>query len=420
MLFLALSRLTLFSDARCIGFATNARSQNPAWMDKHLKVVFSQLRSLGAPILHYKVCSTFDSSPDTGSIGRAIDIGTSLMPAHWSPMIVGAPRLKRFQAFGNLFAVVGDGPHSVGYRLDRHPTMSRHPVTPMVEADLRRHLAHQTGKRLELVDFTQLRSFGSEMIHRLSGNDKPVILVDVVDEVSLADAGRLVWQNRGNGLFSASSSGLPYALVAHWREMGFLPLRSSLPTAQPVDVIAAVSGSCSPMAASQISWARANGFSTLHMNVSRVLSAATAQTEIERLVSESVIAIQQGQSPLVFSAEGPDDPSVTGFDDAVRDAGVSRADGTERIGKALAKVMCSLLDRVPRLRRIVLAGGDSSGMVAQELGVAALSVISDLTPGAPLCRTWSDDASRDGLEVVLKGGQMGAATFYGDVLKGKA
>ena len=69
-------------------------------------------------------------------------------------MIVGAPRLKRYQMFGNLFAAV-DG---VGYRLDRHPTMSRHPVTPMDEADLRVHLAAQTARRIELVDMLQLRA----------------------------------------------------------------------------------------------------------------------------------------------------------------------------------------------------------------------------------------------------------------------
>ena len=63
------------------------------------------------------------------------------MRGAWSPSIVGAPRLKRYQAFGNLFAAV-DG---VGHRLDRHPTMSRHPVTPMHEADLRLHLREQTG-----------------------------------------------------------------------------------------------------------------------------------------------------------------------------------------------------------------------------------------------------------------------------------
>jgi uncharacterized protein YgbK (DUF1537 family) len=59
-----------------VGLATTARSRNPAWMDQQLPALFEALAALGAPLLHYKVCSTFDSAPHIGSIGRAIDIGT--------------------------------------------------------------------------------------------------------------------------------------------------------------------------------------------------------------------------------------------------------------------------------------------------------------------------------------------------------
>jgi len=68
--------------------------------------------------------------------------------------------------------------------------------------------------------------------------------------------------------------------------------------------------------------------------------------------------------------------------------------------------------------REVVAGGDSAGAVASHLGVQALTVVAGLRPGAPLCRAWSDDARRDGLELVLKGGQMGTPAFYGEVLSG--
>src|SRR3954464_8083878 len=73
-------QLAQFADHRVIGIAGIARSQNPAWMDRHLPPVFELLRSLGAPITHYKVCSTFDSAPHVGSIGRAIDIGAPILP----------------------------------------------------------------------------------------------------------------------------------------------------------------------------------------------------------------------------------------------------------------------------------------------------------------------------------------------------
>ena len=194
-------------------------------MDAELPKVFAALAGMGAPILHYKVCSTFDSSPAIGSIGRAIDLGTKAMPGRWSPTIVGSPRLKRYQVFGNLFAAVG----GVAYRLDRHPTMSRHPVTPMEESDLRRHLAAQTSRRIELIDMLQLRRRGGrDALMRSIGNDVPVVLIDVLDDETLAAAGRLVWERRGAGLFSASSSGLGYALTAYWRQFGLVPREVSL------------------------------------------------------------------------------------------------------------------------------------------------------------------------------------------------
>ena len=112
-------------------------------MDAHLPAAFATLAGLGAPITHYKMCSTLDSSPDVGSVGRAIDLALAVIPSAWTPVLVAAPPMRRYQAFGNLFAA---GPGGVS-RLDRHPVMARHPVTPMDEADVARHLARQTERR---------------------------------------------------------------------------------------------------------------------------------------------------------------------------------------------------------------------------------------------------------------------------------
>ena len=409
--------LARFPDARCIGIAGSSRGRSPQWMEENLPPAFDALAALRPPLLQYKVCSTFDSSAATGSIGRAIDLGVRAMPGDWSPMVVGAPRLKRYQMFGNLFAAV-DG---IGYRLDRHPTMSRHPVTPMDEADLRRHLVKQTGRRIELVDMVQLRDGASAAHARLPslrGNDRPVVLIDVLDEETLREAGRLVWEEKGTGVFSASSSGLQYALAAYWRARGWIPAQPALPQAGPAPVIAAVSGSCSPVTAGQIAWARAHGFAVERMDLPAVLGASTREDELARLVARAGEAIASGRSPLVFSAEGPDDPSVTGFDAIARAAGMARADAARAVGVALAETMRRILD-ANDLKRIAIAGGDSSGEVAGALDIAALSVCAGLAPGAPLCRAWSGNARRDGLELVLKGGQIGAERFFGDVLEGR-
>ncbi|MFM0674261.1 3-oxo-isoapionate kinase OiaK [Paraburkholderia sediminicola] len=406
--------LARFPGVRCVGLAGSSRGRGPQWMNDALPGAFASLAALGAPILQYKVCSTFDSSPETGSIGRAIDIGVKHMRGSWSPMIVGAPRLKRYQAFGNLFATV-DG---VGYRLDRHPTMSRHPVTPMNEADLRVHLGRQTARRIELIDMVQLRSLdATARVRALGGDDTPVVMIDVLDEETLAAAGKLVWEQRGEGVFSASSSGLQYALAAHWRASGLLPEAPGLPTARPVDVIAAVSGSCSPVTAGQIRWARANGFHVERLDLRRALDKHAGGAEIDRAVGVAVAAIGRGQSIVVHSAEGPDDPAVLEFNATAESAGLTRQDAARRVGAGLAEVMRRLLDQA-ELSRVVVAGGDSSGEVASALGISALSVIGGLAPGAPLCQAWSDLPRRDGLEIVLKGGQIGEASFFGSVRAG--
>ncbi len=253
-----------FPNARCFGLAGTARSRDLAWMDRELPAAFESLARMGAPILQYKVCSTFDSSPATGSIGRAIDIGVKCMPGRWSPMVVAAPRLGRYQAFGNLFALAQGQAH----RLDRHPTMARHPVTPMHEADLRRHLARQTERRIELIDLLALRS-GEAVAPQ--GDDVPVVLFDALDDETLADVGRVVWEQRGNGVFSASSSGLAYALVAHWRRAGLLAEPVPALPLRNVERIAVVSGSCSPVTAAQIEWAAAHGFALERLDIARVL-----------------------------------------------------------------------------------------------------------------------------------------------------
>ncbi|NBO01794.1 MAG: four-carbon acid sugar kinase family protein, partial [Betaproteobacteria bacterium] len=96
--------LSRFANMRCVGLAGTSRGRDPAWMREHLPAAFNSLRQLGAPILQYKVCSTFDSAPQVGSIGQAIELGLAGTLARWSPTVVGAPRLQRFQVFGQLFA----------------------------------------------------------------------------------------------------------------------------------------------------------------------------------------------------------------------------------------------------------------------------------------------------------------------------
>jgi 3-oxoisoapionate kinase len=412
--------LAQFSGYRVIGIAGVARSRNPDWMDKNLPPVFELLRSLDAPIAHYKVCSTFDSAPHIGSIGRAIDIGIPIFGgSQWQPVITGDPGMHRYQAFGYLFAMV-DG---VGYPLHEHPTMARHPVTPMNDANLARHLSKQTARKIGLVDFVAMKEGNAaNRLATLMQTGADIILLDVLDRETLVEAGRLVWSHRGERLFGIGSQGFEAALVAYWQSEGLLAIESPALRAAPAQRVACVSGSVSPVTAAQIACATKNGFAPIRIDAVHAVDERAWHRELETAVAHALAAVADSRDPLVYTAAGPDDPAVRALQTAIASAGVSGERVNERIGAGLGFVLGRVL-RQARLTRAIISGGDTSGHAASTLGVYALTAVAPLAPGSPLCRAHSDDAALAGLEIALKGGQVGGPDFFcaakrGTVLRG--
>ncbi|MRX52080.1 four-carbon acid sugar kinase family protein [Paracoccus sp. S-4012] len=391
---------------RGIGIAGDARARSPEWMDRELPEVFRWLAETGAPVRHYKVCSTLDSSPQTGSIGRAMELGLAALGdrAGALPVLIGAPGMGRWVAFGQLFARAGDGIH----RLDRHPVMARHPVTPMDEADIARHLARQT--ELPTANL-MLSNLVSESAVRASWRSAEAgaraLVLDSVDEAQMALLGRILWDDAPRIPFVVGSQGVEMALVAHWREAGLLPPPLAPRGLGRAERFAVVSGSVSPTTAEQIAAAEAAGFVTIPLDTPAI---AAGNGDLSNAVEQALTALASGRSPIVHSALGPTDPRV---------ATVSTPDAGDRIGAALAHVLGALIDR-GGVTRAIIAGGDTSGRVAQALGVAALRPLAHVAPGASVMRAFSSAPVRDGLELVLKGGQMGPPDLFARVRDGHA
>ncbi|MCX5478650.1 four-carbon acid sugar kinase family protein [Kaistia geumhonensis] len=405
--------LARFPGARGIGIAGIARSKPPAWMDENLPPVFSALAGIGAPVSHYKICSTLDSAPHVGSIGRAVDLAAPILGGAWHPLVVAAPPIGRYQAFGTLFALY-DG---AVYRLDRHPTMSRHPVTPMHEADVRRHLGLQTTRPIGLVDRLGLHRDAGAALAAARDGGADIVAIDVMDDEDLACAGRLVWENRGERLLAIGSQGIEYALVAHWREAGLIDAAPAAPSAGPAERMAVVSGSCAPQTAAQIAHAAAAGFEIVRLDASRAVNAAAWQAELGRVEAAALAALGRGRAPIVATAEGPDDPAVAEVNEAIATSGLDAATVNERIGRGLGALLGRLIAEA-RLPRAVIAGGDTSGYGALALGIRALTALAPTVPGAALCRAHFADAARAPLEIALKGGQMGAPDYFTSIRNG--
>ena len=370
--------LAAFPHVRALGVAGTSRSQTPEWMSRELPPVFRALHGLRAPIAHYKVCSTFDSSPETGSIGRALELGLEVWRSRYAPVVVGAPHLKRFVHEGRLFAA---DPHGDIHRIDRHP-MSRHPVTPMREPRLARHLAAQTALAI-----AEARTC-TEATAAAARGARAVIL-DAVSEADLQDIGECVWQQAlREPLFAIGSSGLTRALIHAWRAAGLTAGERLTPTAhQHGGPLLVLSGSCAAATERQLLWAARNGFAMLPVAPADLTAGRT-----DALAAAASTALAQGRHTVLYTSLG---------------APAQGSEGGEQLGRALGH----LLRAVAPVGRVLLCGGDTSSHALAALGLRALTWAAPLTAGAPICRAHAP-GKLDGLELVLKGGQMGPENLF--------
>jgi len=413
MLFLdvpTLSQLANYPDLRAIGVASTARAWSPEQMAKKLPVAFASLLALKPELLHYKICSTLDSSPAVGSIGRAIEIGATLTNASAVPVLVAAPQMRRYQIFGHLFAGFGDEV----YRLDRHPVMACHPVTPMKESDVAQHISAQS----DLIDASLWSREDIASNRKLLRSGKiPVMTIDSLDAQSEVAAGRMIWEQRAKNPFIVGSQGVEYALVRHWAETNSLPNSKPPGGVGRAHGMVVVSGSVSPTTAKQIAWSRNNGFATIRFDVSTACSENMMLTdEKTRVIKESLVAISAGIDPLICTAEGYDGAGAAQFKRAVETSGKTLAVVNKRIGQALGDILSSILDQ-SGIRRAVISGGDTSGYATQRLGIFGLSALAPTIPGASLFLAHAD-GPMDGLELALKGGQMGSPDYFGWIRDG--
>jgi len=406
------AQLANFPNIRGIGIAGTSRSQTPKWMQEHLPPIFTYLKSLNAPISHYKICSTLDSSPEIGSIGQAIDLAQSVFQSDWVPLILAAPAIRRYQSFGHLFAGAVDGV----YRLDRHPVMSRHPVTPMNESDVARHLARQTEKTFRLLDPEMLTAHPAHWRELVQNG--MITSLDAITTDDLTRVGRFIWENRGGGLFAVGSQGLEYALVGHWLEEGsIVPAEEPEGTGGSQQTIV-VSGSVSSVTATQIDWALRNGFVDVRLDVSALLLGKDrSDAEIARVLNVAEKVLEAGRDPLIFSAQGPDDPAVQLFRSAVKKSDHSIDQANNLVGQTLG-IILDRLQRQSGVRRLVISGGDTSGHATRQLGVYALTALAPTVPGAALFQAHSQNPQYQGLQLALKGGQMGTPDYFGWIKHG--
>ncbi|RUR57215.1 four-carbon acid sugar kinase family protein [Vreelandella populi] len=366
-LYLAAPSCEEVADLDAFGIATAARSMDQQALATEMQRIGHQLLLHQPDILHLKVCSTFDSSPATGNIATAITaLSAQLKPA--TTLIVGGqPSLGRYCVFGNLFAKSADGQI---YRIDRHPVMQQHPVTPMLEADLRRHFSAMGLANVNLLDGIAL--------HTDDAAPSAPVLCDALDNHDLKRIGERFRHALKPQLWVGASS----VVEALYPNPQAIEPPSSLPG--PLLVFA---GSRSSVTAAQVA-ATSN---MTKVTISARQLANQSHAEYEQILRH----LREGKATL-----------------AVLDEDTTHGLTALEIAQYSAKLIASLI-LSNSIGTLLIAGGDTSSLAIHHLQPQSIDYIGPLEAGVPVCAANFADGYQ--LPVIMKGGQMGSVTLFDKV-----
>jgi uncharacterized protein YgbK (DUF1537 family) len=349
------------------------------------------LRGRGADHVLFKVCSTFDST-DAGNIGPVMD---ALRGSSGDTIILVTPAFPetgRTVYQGNLF--VGAVP------LNESP-LKDHPLNPMHDSNLVRVLARQSKTKIGLVDLATVVRGPEAVRARLANLSEEGIgaaIIDAVFDRDLETIGEVSLNHRLSVGASGIGLGLARALVAvgHGRKEAAGKTMEA-PVGGPA---ACLAGSCSQATLQQIANAE-EMMSVLHLDPDRIV---TGQDEARRALAWAAQRITEGPILLASSAT-PDQV-----------AALQSRHGRDAAGHAIEQAMADIAEGLVQLgvRRLVVAGGETSGAVVDRLGIPGFLVGAEIAAGVPVLHAVG--AKEGEMSLALKSGNFGGPRFFSDAL----
>lgn len=350
------------------------------------------LRGRGAAHVLFKICSTFDST-DAGNIGPVMD---ALQEDSGDAIVLVTPAFPgtaRTVYQGNLF--VGAVP------LNESP-LKDHPLNPMHDANLVRVLERQSRSRIGLVDLATVARGAAairERLAKLAGDGVRAAIIDAVFDTDLEAIGQAALAHRLSVGASGLGLGLARGLVASGQVRAG-SVTGNIPQREVGGAAACLAGSCSQATLGQIAEAE-RVMPVLRLDPEQIIAGST---EVERAVQWARERLAAGPVLIASSAT------------ADQVAAVQSRHGREAAGHAIEQAMAAIAEALVEagVRRLVVAGGETSGAAVDRLRLPGFLVGPEIAPGVPVLRTVG---GRHGdMLLALKSGNFGGPAFFSDAL----
>jgi uncharacterized protein YgbK (DUF1537 family) len=263
-------------------------------------------------------------------------------------------------------------------------------------------LARQSRTPIGLVDLAAIARGPDAVRARLAdlaGKGIGAVIADAVFERDLETIGKAALDHGVSVGASGLGLGLARALVASGQ------VKSHVTNAIADDPVggpaACLAGSCSQATLQQIARAE-QAMPVLHLDPDRVIAG---RDEGRRALAWALERLEQGPI-LIASSSAPEEV-----------AALQARHGRDAAGHAIEQAMADIAEGLVRsgVRRLVVAGGETSGAVVDRLQIPGFLVGAEIAAGVPVLRAVG--VSGGDMLLALKSGNFGGPEFFSDALK---
>ncbi len=376
-------------DAAAIVVALKSRTTPAGDAVRESLAALAWLRDAGCRQFLFKYCSTFDST-EAGNIGPVADALVDALDCGFAIACPAFPTNGRTVYQGHLF---------VGAALLNESGMQDHPLTPMRDANLVRVLSRQTTGGVGLVPFATVESGAGAVRSALSAlkeQGRRYAIVDAVTDAHLLAMGEAV----ANHALVTGGSGVAMGLPDNFRRAGLLQDAEAGALPHVPGHAAVLAGSCSRATLFQIGAAR-DRMPTLELDALATPDAAALTRQALDWASDKL-----SDTPLLIAASAPPDKV------AALQAKFGREAAGTLVEDAMSRIAQGLV--AAGVRRMVVAGGETSGAVVGALGVKRLAIGREIDPGVPWTRA---EGAGPPLLLALKSGNFGGRDFFANAFE---
>ncbi|MFJ5770769.1 four-carbon acid sugar kinase family protein [Psychrobacillus sp. NPDC093180] len=377
-------------DTNVVIVDTDSRLDSPEVSYNKVYNATEKLKEAGCKTFYNKTCSVF-----RGNIGVEFDAMLDALEEEFAVISLAYPLNGRKTVHGI---------HTVHGKKLEQSEFAKDPVHPTTESSLVSILQKQTARLVSFIDIDVVRQGPARLTEEIEKKKREsnYCIIDSETQQDLQIVAEAIKDIR----VICGSSALGEELPHYYSEQP-IPTEIDDIKIENNQGVLVVAGSLTPQTKSQILFLKNKEIEQIIID-SRQLISSNDLAEIREIVEQATSILLTGNDVLIMPNNR--DEVVKETKRIGEEKGYTPLETSKMVSAMLAEITAEIVQQIS-LKKLIVAGGDTSGTVIRKLRLEGNYILEEVDIGVPSIRAMGED-----MFMVLKSGSFGKESFLMDAI----